>query len=67
LEEILHPYGINADQVSILAASMMVVGIISAAIIGIYVERTLKYRTVFLVLAFLGVVQTVAFSVLLKV
>jgi hypothetical protein len=44
---------------------MMVVGILSAAGIGVYVERTLKYKLVFRVLAVLGVVQTVAFVVVL--
>ncbi len=50
-----------------LAASMMITGILSAAVIGIYVEKTLNYRRVFLILAFLGVVQTIAFSVLLGI
>lgn len=46
---------------------MMVIGIISAAVVGIYVEKTLNYRRVFLLLSFLGIVQTIAFSVILDV
>jgi hypothetical membrane protein len=66
LEEILDPYGITADQTSTLAASMMIIGIISAALIGFYVEKTLNYRRVFMILAILGIIQTVFFSILLK-
>lgn len=55
----------SSDQTSLLAALMMIVGILSAAGIGVYVERTLKYKLVFRVLAVLGVVQTVAFVVVL--
>ncbi len=46
---------------------MMITGIISAAVIGIYVEKTLNYRRVFMILAFLGIVQTIAFSLLLDI
>lgn len=65
LEEILLPYDISSDQTSLLAASMMIVGIISAAAIGIYVEKTLNYHFVFKVLSVLGVVQTVGFVAVL--
>ena len=44
---------------------MMVVGILSAAGIGLYVEKTLKYKLVFRMLGVLGVVQTVGFVVVL--
>lgn len=43
----------------------MVVGILSAAGIGLYVEKTLKYKLVFRMLGVLGVVQTVGFVVVL--
>jgi hypothetical protein len=66
LEEILVPYGITSDQTSILAASMMVIGIISAALIGLYVEKTLQYRKVFIILSILGITQTIGFSLMLK-
>jgi FLVCR family feline leukemia virus subgroup C receptor-related protein len=62
----LLPYGITSDQTSILAASMMVIGIISAAVIGLYVEKTLQYRRVFMVLAVMGITQTIGFSLVLK-
>lgn len=45
---------------------MMVVGIVSAAAIGIYVEKTLNYRIVFILLAILGILQTIGFVVSLK-
>lgn len=44
---------------------MMVVGILSAAGIGLYVEKNLKYKLVFRMLGVLGVVQTVGFVVVL--
>lgn len=65
LEEILHPYDISSDQTSMLAASMMIVGILSAAAIGLYVEKTLKYKLMFRMLGILGVVQTVGFVIVL--
>jgi hypothetical protein len=45
---------------------MMVIGIISAALIGLYVEKTLDYRRVFMILAILGITQTIGFSLILK-
>jgi hypothetical protein len=44
----------------------MIIGILSAAIIGLYVEKTLNYRRVFIILAVLGILQTVSFTALLK-
>lgn len=44
---------------------MMIVGILSAAAIGVYVEKTLKYQFVFRILGVLGVVQTIGFVVVL--
>jgi len=43
----------------------MVVGILSAAGVGLYVEKTLNYKLVFRMLGVLGVVQTVGFVVVL--
>lgn len=65
LEELLSPYGIESDQITILAATMMVAGILSAAGIGFYVELTLKYHLVYRILGVLGVVQTVGFVLVL--
>jgi MFS transporter, FLVCR family, feline leukemia virus subgroup C receptor-related protein len=45
---------------------MMIVGIVSAAVIGIYIEKTLKYRRVFIPLAFFGIIQCVALPIMLK-
>lgn len=44
---------------------MMIVGIVSAALIGLYIEKTLKYRRVFIPLAFFGMVQCVALPAML--
>lgn len=59
LDNVLDCFGYTTDEVSYLAASMMIVGIISAALFGLYIERTLKYYVIFKVLAFLGVVVCV--------
>lgn len=44
----------------------MITGIVSAAIFGIYVEKTLKYRNAFWVCSFVGVLTTVGFPLALK-
>lgn len=46
---------------------MMIIGILSAALIGIYVEKTLNYKKVFIILSILGMLQTVSFTILLKI
>lgn len=37
MDDILDPYGLTPDQVSILGVLLMITGIISAAIFGIYI------------------------------
>jgi FLVCR family feline leukemia virus subgroup C receptor-related protein len=44
---------------------MMIVGIISAALIGIYIEKTLKYRRVFIPLGLFGIIQSVCLPLVL--
>lgn len=65
LDDILDPYGYTDDQVSMLGLGMMIAGIISAALIGIYVERTLKYKRAFVMCSILGLLTTVAFPLCL--
>ena len=45
---------------------MMGSGIISAAILGAYIEKTLKYTKVFRVLVFLTMVQCVGFPLIIR-
>jgi len=45
---------------------MMVVGIVSAGLFGMYIEKTLNYRKIFLLLAIVGVFQSLALPALLK-
>lgn len=65
LDNILDCYGFTSDEVSYLAAIMMVVGIVSAALLGLYIEKTLKYRRVFIPLALFGIVQSVGMPLML--
>jgi Na+/melibiose symporter-like transporter len=65
LDNILDCYGFSTDQVSYLAATMMVSGIVSAALFGIYIEKTLKYYLVFRVLGVLSLVACVGFPLIL--
>ena len=46
---------------------MMATGIISAALFGLYIEKTLKYYVIFKVLAFLAVLQCVGFPLVLGI
>lgn len=66
LDNMLECYGFSSDEVSYLAAIMMIVGIVSAGLIGVYIEKTLKYRRVFIPLAFFGILQCVALPLMLK-
>jgi FLVCR family feline leukemia virus subgroup C receptor-related protein len=65
MDNIFDCYGFSSDEVSYLAAIMMIVGIVSAALIGIYIEKTLKYRRVFIPLALFGMVQCVGMPIML--
>ena len=66
MDDILDPYGYAPDQVSWLGVALMVTGIISAALIGLYVEKTLKYRRIFWVCSLLGILTTIGFPLSLK-
>lgn len=44
----------------------MVAGIVSAALLGAYVEKTLKYRNTFILCGILGILTTAAFPLSLK-
>jgi Na+/melibiose symporter-like transporter len=66
LDNILDCYGYSTDEVSYIAATMMVTGIISAAVFGLYIEKTLKYYVVFKLLAIIGVLQSVGFPLMLR-
>jgi FLVCR family feline leukemia virus subgroup C receptor-related protein len=65
LDNILDCYDFSTDEVSYLAGTMMIVGIISAALIGIYIEKTLKYRRVFIPLGLFGIIQSVCLPLVL--
>lgn len=66
MDDILDPYGYSPDQVSWLGVALMVTGILSAAVIGAYVEKTLNYKIMFRVCAFLGLLTTIGFPLCLK-
>ena len=65
LDNILDCYGFTSDEVSYLAATMMVTGIISAAFFGFYLEKTLKYYVVFRILGVLGLIECIGFPLIL--
>jgi hypothetical protein len=56
LDNILDPFDYSNDNVSMLAAVMMITGIFTAGVLGVYIENTLNYRRVFLVLGFTGII-----------
>jgi MFS transporter, FLVCR family, feline leukemia virus subgroup C receptor-related protein len=62
---VLDCYDFTPDEVSYLAAIMMFVGIVSAGFIGAYIEKTLKYRKVFIPLALFGIIQCIALPIML--
>lgn len=66
LDSILDPFNYSNDQVSTMAAIMMIIGIISAGVLGVYIEKTLNYRRVFIILAIIGILQTIGFAIVLK-
>lgn len=66
MDDILDPYGFTSNQVSTFGTALMVTGIVSASLFGIYVERTLKYRKAFRVCASIGILTTFAFPLALK-
>jgi FLVCR family feline leukemia virus subgroup C receptor-related protein len=65
LDNIFDCYGYSSDEVSYLGAIMMFMGIASAAVFGLYIEKTLKYRRVFVILAILGLIQCVSMPLVL--
>lgn len=66
MDDILDPYGLTPDQVSILGVLLMITGIISAAIFGIYIQKTLKYRRIFILCAIIGLLTTIGFPLTMK-
>ena len=66
MDDILDPYGYTPDQVSWLGVALMVAGIVSAALIGLYIEKTLKYRRMFWICSCLGIITTIGFPLSLK-
>lgn len=58
LDNMLHPYDYSSDDVSNLAATMMIVGTVAAGVLGAYIEKTLDYRRVFVALGILGALQS---------
>ena len=66
MDDILDPYGFSNSDVSNLGTGLMVTGIVSAAIFGSYVEKTLKYRRMFWLCSLVGMLTTVAFPLALK-
>lgn len=66
MDDILDPYGFTPDDVSVFGVAMMITGIVSAALFGAYVERTLKYRNVFWLCAIIGLLTTFGFPMALK-
>lgn len=66
MDDILDPYGFTPNDASNFGAALMIAGIISAGILGIYVQKTLKYRNTFIVCGLLGILTTVAFPLALK-
>ncbi len=46
---------------------MMITGIVSAALFGLYIERTLKYYIIFRILALVGLIECLGFPFLLGV
>lgn len=66
MDDILDPYGFSNGDVSLLGAALMVTGIVSAGLFGIYVEKTLQYRRTFWVCSLLGLLTTVGFPLAMK-
>ena len=56
-------YGFDSDQVSYFAAAMMICGILSATLVGLYIEKTLKYHRVFKILGIVGLIQAAGFPI----
>jgi len=56
MDNIFDCYGYSTKEVSYLFAIMMISGILAAGVLGIYVERSLKYHCIFIILAILGIV-----------
>lgn len=65
LDDILDPYNFTPDEVSTFGAALMITGIIAAGIFGIYVEKTLKYRNLFRLCSFIGILTTIGFPLAL--
>lgn len=66
MDDILDPYGYNSDEVSYYGIGLMVTGIISAALIGAYVEKSLNFKGSFRVCGAIGILTTIAFPLGIK-
>lgn len=65
MDDILDPYGLKSEQVSTFGGAMMICGIVSAGLLGIYVEKTLKYRNTFIFCSIIGLLTTIGFPLCL--
>ncbi len=63
LDNLLDPYGFKPKDVSTLGGTMTICGIVSACLVGLYLEKTLNYKGVFKVFGILGSIDVIAFSV----
>jgi len=66
IQPILDPFGFTSDEVSYFGAIMMVCGIISATLTGIYIEKTLNFRVMFILYSVISIIVTVALTVFLR-
>lgn len=66
MDDILDPYGYTPDEVSYYGEALMIAGIISAALLGAYVEKSLNYFGCFRFCGILGLLTTIAFPVGIK-
>lgn len=67
MDDILDPYGYTPDEVSYYGEGLMITGIISAAVIGAYVERSQNYCGSFRICGVIGLLTTAAFPIGMKV
>lgn len=65
LDNLLDCYGFSSDEVGYFAAVMMASGILTAGIVGFYIERTLNYGLVFRTMLILGLIECVGFPLVL--
>ena len=59
-------YGFTSDDVSYFAAAMMICGILSATLVGLYIEKTLNYSLTFKILSIFAITWCTALPVILS-